>query len=235
MSSPLPSSSPLDRTFLTGLAGVATLLLIRHGKQRFPHRDHPAAADWVDPPLSDTGRRQAEAVGWALAREPIDAVYASPLIRALVTAQEVAKHHGLQPTVVPDLREVELFRDVPDGLNLTDVIGLEELQRVQERFVDERRWDVYPHGESSRVFRARVVPAVEDIAARHRGQRVVVACHSGVINGYLGYVLGLSEDMFFRPAHASVNRVLVGDGRRVVQSLNETHHLRQVDPDLVTL
>src|SRR5579884_3819556 len=69
--SPLPSSSPLDRTFLTNLPGVTTLLLIRHGKQHFPHRDKPVTSDWVDPPLSRTGLRQAETLGWALAAEPI--------------------------------------------------------------------------------------------------------------------------------------------------------------------
>jgi broad specificity phosphatase PhoE len=233
--SPLPSSSPLDRTFLTGLPDVTTLLLIRHGKQQFPHRDNPTAADWVDPPLSETGLRQAQAVGQALAAEPIDIVYASPLERALVTAQEVAKHHGLQPIVVADLREVELFRGLPDGAALTDLIGLDELRRLQERFIGERRWDIYPYSESSAEFRARIVPAIDEIVARHPGQRVVVACHSGVTNGYVGHVLGLSQDMFFRPAHASIHRVLAGHGRRVVQSLNEIHHLSAVDPALVTV
>jgi 2,3-bisphosphoglycerate-dependent phosphoglycerate mutase len=231
----MPSASPLDRTFLTNLPGVTTLLLIRHGKQRFPHRDKPVAADWVDPPLSDVGLRQAEAVGQALARESIDAVYSSPLDRALTTAWEVAKHHGLTPTVIADLREIELFRDIPEGKNVTDLIGYDELRRLQGRFIGERRWDVYPYSESSAEFRARVLPAIGEIAARHRGQRVAVACHSGVTNGYVARVLGLDQDMFFRPAHASVNRVLVGDGRRVVHSLNETHHLSEVDPALVTV
>ncbi|HEX3425648.1 MAG TPA: histidine phosphatase family protein [Acidimicrobiales bacterium] len=233
--SPLPSASPLDRTFLTGLPGVTTMLLIRHGKQLFPQRQRAVAADWVDPPLSDLGQRQAEALGWALAREAIDVVYASPLIRALTTAREVAKHHDLEPTIVDDLREVELFRELPDGKNLTDLIGIEELRRLQERFIVERRWDVYPFSESSAEFRARVIPAIDAIAARHPGQCVAVACHSGVTNGYVAHCLGLGEDMIFRAAHASVNRVLVGYDRRVVHSLNETHHLSQVDPALVTV
>jgi broad specificity phosphatase PhoE len=233
--SPLPTSSPLDRTFLTNLPGVTTLLLIRHGKQLFPHRDKPTTADWVDPPLSDTGLRQAQALGRALASEHIDVVYSSPLIRALRTAGEVAKHHGLQPTVVADLREIELFRDLPDGAALTDLIGLDELHRLQERFIEQRRWDIYPFSESSAEFRARIVPAIDEIVARHPGQRVAVACHSGVTNGYVSHALGLVEDMFFRPAHASVNRVLAGGARRVVHSLNETHHLTQVDPALLTV
>lgn len=234
--SPLPAASPLDRTFLTNLPGVTTVILVRHGKQHFPHRDNPTNADWVDPELSETGRRQADAVGRALAGEHIDAIYSSPLIRALATAREIARHHHpLEPQVVADLREVELFRDLANPTSLSELIGSDELRRLQERFIQERRWDIYPYSESSAAFRARVVPAIDAIAARHRGQRVVVACHSGVVNGYLAHALGLREDMFFRPAHASMNRVLADGDRRVVHSVNETHYLVAVDPRLVTV
>jgi probable phosphoglycerate mutase len=233
--SPLPAASPLDRTFLTNLPDVTTVILVRHGKQHFPQRDNPAPADWIDPQLSETGLLQAAAVGRALAGEHIDAVYSSPLIRALATAREIAGHHHLEPQVVADLREVELFRDLPDPTSLSELIGSEELRRLQQRFIHERRWDIYPYSESSGAFRARVIPAIDTIAAHHRGQRVVVACHSGVVNGYLGHALGLREDMFFRPAHASVSRVLAEGDRRVVHSLNETHHLSAVDPRLVTV
>ncbi|HEX3424535.1 MAG TPA: histidine phosphatase family protein [Acidimicrobiales bacterium] len=234
--SPLPAASPLDRTFLTNLPGVTTMILVRHGKQHFPHRDNPTNVDWVDPELSETGRRQADAVGRALAGEQIDAVYSSPLMRALATAREIARHHHhLEPQIVADLREVELFRDLPDPTALSALIGSDELRRLQERFIRERRWDVYPYSESSAAFRARVIPAVDAIAVRHRGERVVVACHSGVVNAYLGHTLGLREDMFFRPAHASVSRVLADGDRRVVHSLNETHHLAVLDPPLVTV
>lgn len=233
--SPQPAASPLDRTFLTNVSGVTTVILIRHGKQHFPVREKPTTADWVDPPLSPTGLRQAEAVGWGLASEHLDAVYSSPLQRALTTAHEVARHHGLEPQLVPDLREIELFRDVPEGAGLTDHIGRDELRRLQERFIRERRWDVYPYSESSAAFRARIVPAIDAIVADHPGQRVAVACHSGVTNGYVAHVLGLGEDMFFRPAHASITRVLAGGERRVVHSLNETHHLASVDPTIITV
>jgi probable phosphoglycerate mutase len=233
--SPQPAASPLDRTFLTNFPGVTTLLFIRHGKQHFAHRDNPTTADWVNPPLSAGGVRQAEAVGQALAGERVDVVYSSPLVRALATAQMVAGHHGLEPRVQGDLREIELFRDVPEGKSLTDQIGGDELRRLQEKFFHDRRWDVYPYSESGQAFRDRVVGAIDEIVARHPGQNVAVTCHSGVINCYLGQVLGVEQDMFFRPAHASVSRVLAGDGRRVVHSLNETHHLSQVDPLLVTV
>jgi probable phosphoglycerate mutase len=233
--SPLPSASPLDRTFLTNQPDVTTLILIRHGKQFFAVGSNPTPVDWVDPPLSGTGERQAEAVGRSLAGEHIDAVYCSPLARAQVTAQSVARHHGLTPTSEPGLREVEVFRDVPPGVAITDVLTAGQIEEMQDRFIQERRWDVYPYSESSAEFRPRVVAAIEAIVAAHPGQRVVVACHSGVINAYVGHVLGLPHDMTFRPAHASVTRVLAGGDRRVVHSLNETHHLVAADPELLTV
>jgi 2,3-bisphosphoglycerate-dependent phosphoglycerate mutase len=103
-----------------------------------------------------------------------------------------------------------------------------------ERFIRERRWDVYPYTGTSAEFRHRIVTVIEGILASHPAQTIVVACHGGVINAYVGHQLGLEEDMFFRPAHASVSRVLVGDRRRVLQSLNEIHPLAACDPALVT-
>ena len=79
-----------------------------------------------------------------------------------------------------------------------------------------------------------MVTIVEGIIASYAGARLAIVCHGGVINTYIGHLLGLDIDMFFRPAHASVNRVLVGDGRRVIHTLNEFHHLHSADPALVT-
>jgi probable phosphoglycerate mutase len=53
-----------------------------------------------------------------------------------------------------------------------------------------------------------------------------VVCHGGAINAYLAAKLGVASDMFFLPAHGSVTRVLASaDGRRVVESVNDRHHL----------
>ena len=57
------------------------------------------------------------------------------------------------------------------------------------------------------------------------GETIVIACHGGVINAYLAEVLGLVPDMFFRPYHASSHRMLFGQGRRVIETLNEDSYL----------
>jgi 2,3-bisphosphoglycerate-dependent phosphoglycerate mutase len=229
-----PPESPLDQAFLTNRAGVGRLILVRHGQQRWPEGPNPAASEWVDPPLSETGQRQAEIVGEALAGEEVDAVYCSHLERAHQTGRHIGRHFGIEPEVLNELREIELFRDLPHGKSVRDMAPEPVLRGMRERFVQERSWDVYPYSESSAELRHRVVTVIEGIAAMHAGATVVIACHGGVINAYIGHVLGIEQDMFFRPGHASVSRVLAGDGRRVVHSLNELHHLAEVDPRLVT-
>ena len=223
--------TPLDRAFLTASDGVTELILVRHGQQVWPDPTVATVSEWVDPPLSDTGRRQALAVGVALSRVRIDAVYSSRLLRAHDTGQAIAAHHAVEVQVVDDLREIETFRDLPQDSTPAAVLGELVLRGARERFVRHRTWDVYPGSEKNDEFRHRVVNVIEGIVAGHEGERVVVACHGGVINAYIGEVLGLSTAMFFRPAHASTHRVRAKGDVRALQSLNEVHHLvAETDP-----
>jgi broad specificity phosphatase PhoE len=179
----------------------------------------------IDPPLSELGESQARLVGMALSTERIDAVYASPLRRALETGRQIARHHRLEPTVLPDLREVHVFRDIPPEKRPTDVIDAQVLAGIRERMLHEKSWDVYPHSESSHEFRRRVINTIEGIIISHPGDRVVIACHGGVINAYVGHIIGSRYDMFFQPAHTSINLVAGGEGRRALHYLNNTQHL----------
>ena len=214
-----------DRAFLTGVEGVTELVFVRHGEQRAPENPNPSARETVDPPLSERGRRQARLVGERFSIERVDAVFASPLSRALETGREIARHHRLEPVIIPDLREVEVFRDVPPDQSIRDFFGVSLLVATRERMIRERKWDVYPLSESSHEFRKRTVNAVEAIIAQGEGKRVVIACHGGVINSYMAHICASSQDMFFRPAHTSVSIALAGEGIRALQSLNDVAHL----------
>ena len=127
--------------------------------------------------------------------------------------------------MLEDLREVEVFRDIPPDRLAVDFVGRQLLLGIRQRMLNEKSWDVYPYSESSFEFRKRTVNAIEGILATHPGERIVVACHGGVINAYIGHIIGVDYDMFFRPAHTSVNVVLAGHGLRALRSLNDVHHL----------
>jgi broad specificity phosphatase PhoE len=226
--------SVFDLAFLTGVQPVTELILIRHGEQHIPDPRSGPVGDMIDPPLSERGREQARLVGERFKGVPIDAVYSSNLQRANHTGRSVAEHQGLECVVVDDLREVEVFRDIPPERNAVEYVGRELLLGIRERMITEKSWDVYPYSESSFAFRKRTVNAIEGIVASNEGKRVVVACHGGVINAYVGHHLGIAQDMFFRPAHTAVNVVYAGQhGVRALQALGDVHHL-DGRPELVS-
>lgn len=223
--SPRPPSA-IDQAFLTNDPDVGHLVLVRHGQQQWPDAETSTTGDWVDPPLSGLGHRQADAVGRYLADEPVSAVYSSHLARAFDTGQAVVGHHEVELNVVPDLEEFRMFEHLPPEQRAIDTIGEQALEGIRGRFVQTLSWDAYPHSEPSLDFRRRIGYSIEGIMAHHPGETVVVACHGGVINVVVAQILGLEIDFLFRPAHASVHRVRFGNGRRVIESLNEHQFLR---------
>lgn len=224
----------MHETFLLAQSEASELCLVRHGQQQRPASAVFTPAEWVDAPLSELGRRQAEAVGRAFAADPVHVVVCSHLSRAHETARAIAAHHGLEPIVLPDLREVETYRDLKDGARPEDALPEAYWRGVQARFPTERRWDLVPFGESSAELRHRVVSTIEGLLAMYPAAHLVVVCHGGVINAYLAHLLGITEDMFFLPAHASVTRVRRLGQRRVLHSLNDRDHLAEGDEDLLT-
>jgi broad specificity phosphatase PhoE len=223
-----------DIAFLSGVEDVTEIVLVRHGQQDYDVNG--PVSELIDPPLSELGRQQARLVGMALSTQRVDHVYASPLQRALDTGAEIARHHRLEPIVLDDLREVGIFRDVPADRTPLDYIGRLALTGTRERMVREKSWDVYPFSESSFEFNKRVINAIEGIIAAHKGDRIVIACHGGVINAYTGYIIGSKYDMFFRPAHTSISIVAAGEhGIRALRSLNDIYHLRNAEGDFASV
>ena len=223
-------SVDLGSSFLTQLDGVCEVLLVRHGEQVLA--TNMAMADAVDAPLSDLGRRQAAAVGERLATHDIDAVYSSTLQRARDTAVVIADRHALTVTEVEDLAEIHLWRDIPQDRGLLDALDPAELRRILKEGNRTQRWDAYPYSEPREIFRDRVVAAIDSILVRHTGHRVVVACHGGVINGYIAHAFASSLDTPCTLHHTSITTVrAMGDLRRVVQ-VNDHAHVRSFQTEL---
>ena len=195
------------------------LLFIRHALPlRVEGFEGPA-----DPELSEAGQHQARHLAEYLAFERIHAVFASPLRRAIQTAEPVAA------------QAVDRGRPSPTGSPSTT-----GRPRSTSRSSSSRRrvcpgWQDVLTGDAQRTagvdpheFRAGVVDAVEAIIAAHPGEKVAAVCHGGVINAYLTHILGIADPSgFFYPNYTSIHRIAAArSGERSVLSLNETCHLR---------
>ena len=193
------------------------IVLVRHG---LPLRVE-LETGIADPELAAEGHEQAAKMAAYLGVEDVEAVYVSPLRRALETARPLSKLLGLEAVVSEGVAEFDR--------NSREYVPVEEL-----RATNDPRWEKLLRGEWDGVdedpslFKARVVATVEDMIARHPGGRVVVVCHGGVINQYLAHVLGIETHIgFFYPKYTSIHRVMAArSGQRSIVSINEASHLR---------
>ena len=194
------------------------LLLIRHA---LPIRVEGEEGTAADPELADLGHEQARALADYLGGEHIDALYVSPMRRAVQTAEPVAAKLGLEPIYDDELAEFDRQSHF--------YIPIEELKEEKDERWDDLisgRWG--PDGEvDPQTFKSVVVEAVERVIAANRGKVVAVVCHGGVINAYFAHMLNLEFPMFFEPAYTSISRVLASSGgQRQVKSINEHAHVR---------
>jgi probable phosphoglycerate mutase len=223
-------SVDLGSSFLTSLEGVCEILLVRHGEQGFV--PNMALSEGVDAPLTELGRRQAEAVGTRLADQTIDAVYTSTMQRARDTGLAIAGHHDLTITEMEELVEIHLWRDLPQDKGLVEALGEDELRRIMREANRSRRWDSYPHAEPREEFRARVTNSIDQIMADHVGQRVVVACHGGVINAYLAHLFESELDNVCTIHHTSITTVRGMDELRRTVQVNDHEHVRSFQTEI---
>src|SRR6478672_11842909 len=116
---PAPATSPERQGTL--------LLLVRHGETPTTGMVLPGRAPGLH--LSDLGRAQAERVAERLAGLSVDAVYSSPLERAMETADPTAARAGLE--VKQDAGLLECDFGEWTGASLAELVGLPQWQTVQ--------------------------------------------------------------------------------------------------------
>lgn len=210
-------SEVLSRGDADDRAHPMELILIRHA---LPVR-REVLEGAADPELSEDGLAQARHLADYLGVEPIHAIYASPMRRAVQTAAPLAARLGLQVTIVDDVAEYDRLSSA--------YIPVEELKATNDPRWQQMLDDEWADRDETRTeFADRIQAAIEAIVAEHRSQNVAIVCHGGVINAYLARVLGTPDSAgFFYPNYTSIHRVVAGaKGQRQIISVNETPHLR---------
>jgi broad specificity phosphatase PhoE len=201
------------------------ILLVRHGQSegnaegRFG--GHTAT------PLSARGRRQARRAARALASEKITAIYSSDLLRAVQTAEPLAKLTGLE------IKRTTAFRErsvgVMEGLTFEEAAAShpEQYAALIRRDFEH----VILGGESYRQMLDRASAKLDHAIEQHRGGRICVFSHTGTICILTLHLMGALDAPELRPVwikttNCGITRIeLRSDGFVRILAVNDTRHL----------
>lgn len=172
---------------------MPTLLLIRHGENDYV-KTGKMAGRIPGVHLNERGKKQAEALGEALKDVPIKAIYASPLERAMETAQPIANSHKLKINQEPDLMDTLIGKWQGRSwkiLRLTKAWKI--VQNAPSRFR-------FPEGESFPECQMRIVNVLERVIQKHNKPQDVIAVvfHADPIKLAVAHFLGMPLDHFQR-------------------------------------
>lgn len=146
-----------------------------------------------DVALTDLGREQSLFFAQSLSDKDLRAVYCSDLQRCRTGAEAIAAFHGLQPTEVLALRELNIGKW--EGLTWKE-IQRRWPEEWQGRLDDLVHFQV-PDGESLQQLASRVRPVVAKIVSRHRGEEIAVVAHGGVNRVILLDAIGAPLERLF--------------------------------------
>jgi probable phosphoglycerate mutase len=196
--------------------------LVRHGETEWNAENRFCGR--TDVPLSEAGRRQAKSLAERLKPIPFEALYSSPLARALETACLISESSGLEPIL--DERLVELDYGQWEGRTLAEI-----MKNHPEAF---QAWDANPAqvappgGESGLEAQQRVVSFLVSLVARHPQGHVLVVLHKTVCRLAICHALGMPPSEYRRRlivdnAALSIIRARPYDWQLI--TFNDTSHL----------
>jgi 2,3-bisphosphoglycerate-dependent phosphoglycerate mutase len=212
------------------LREATRILAIRHGETAW--NAEMRMQGQLNTPLNDVGRWQADRLAAAIGDEPIDAIYASDLDRAMYTALPLARAVGRSVVAEPGLRE-RAFGDF-EGLLYAEIECRWPEQAMRWRMRDP---SFGPQGgESLDAFNQRCIQTAERLIAGHGGHTIVWVTHGGVLDCLYRSAarLALDAERTWSLGNAAVNRLLHADQGLMLVGWGDNRHLAASDPDAST-
>ena len=202
---------------------MTRLLLVRHGNTTL----NSAERFWgqTDVALSEEGTWQAEQLRDRLAGDTIDTIYASPLSRALTTAEIIALPHQREIIPCPELREID-FGEI-EGLAYAE---------INERYPDFARqladWHArprFPGGESHDELNQRVLQFLPRLEQHHTGETVLIVAHSGPLRLMICNIMQMAMHYWrqLRMGLASLSVLDTYPQGAILNRLNDISHLEK--------
>lgn len=199
-----------------------TVLLIRHGETEWNTLGKFQGC--TDIALSEDGIKQAELLKNRL-KEDFDYIYTSPLSRAFETANILASGTDKEVTVAPEIREINFGEW--EGLTIHEIA--EKYPEVFKAWRTDKT-ESYICGGDSSIHNAanRAEKCILDIVSKHKGEKIAIVAHGGIIKAGLMGIFGWDMTMYHKMAlgNTCINTLTFDDNLKpVLVALNDTNHL----------
>lgn len=209
------------------MSSKTRVVLVRHGQTAWNREARFRGR--ADLPLDGFGQSQAQATGrYVLERWAVDAVYASPLQRALQTGAAIADAHGLSVRPFQGLLDIDFGEWEGRSVEHVEESHPELLQAWLETPHTVR----FPDGETLDQVRDRVLAGLDELTERHAGGCVGMVGHTVVNRVLLCAVLGLGNEHFWRLQQETCAVNVFDrddDGLFTLVLLNDTCHLQDLE------
>lgn len=202
---------------------MTQIILARHGETEWNVSE--IFRGRADIELSENGKRQAVLLAEYLSDAKIDAVYSSPLRRALTTAEEITGYHNLKVRIGSSLIDFDYGRW--QGLSLKQV--RDRFPALYATWISHPDRVTMPGGESLDDVRERAAIMVDEVIARHNGTVVLVA-HRVVNKVLICALLGLDNSRFWqiRQDTGGITTFNYENERFILTGHNDTSFLRSL-------
>ncbi|EKQ58237.1 MULTISPECIES: histidine phosphatase family protein [unclassified Clostridium] len=199
-----------------------TVLLIRHGETEWNTLGKFQGC--TDIALSDEGIKQAKLLKDRLDGN-FDYIYSSPLSRALETSKILAEDSNKEVIVAPEIREINFGEW--EGLTIKEIS--EKYPEIFKAWRTDKRESYICGGDASIKNAAnRASKCILDIVSKHKGKKIVIVAHGGIIKAGLIGIFEWDMTMYHKIAlgNTCINLITFNDELKpAIVSINDTNHL----------
>ncbi|HPD56569.1 MAG TPA: histidine phosphatase family protein [Smithellaceae bacterium] len=195
------------------------LILIRHGETSWNKEGRVQGTSDIE--LSDEGIKQARLLAISLKAQKIDAIHASPLKRAMQTAQIINEYHSLEIQNHQEL--IEMNQGDFEGLSFKELMN--DKKDFLKQWISNPAAVKMPNGESLAELQTRAWQAMEKIIAA--GKNSLIVSHNFTIAAILCRLRDISLDEFRRTCVDTASKTVVSmeKDKVIIDPLNDRSHL----------
>lgn len=174
--------------------------------------------------LNEKGQLQAQRLAERFKNVTLNAIYSSPLDRALQTAERIAR------SVKLEVRKSEAANEINFGDWTGQTFECLSSDRRWRHFNNYRSMTMIPSGESFLEVQNRIVKEIGTLAEQHGNARIAIVSHADVIRSAVAYFAATPIDLIdrFEILPCSVSVVAVNDDNATLLTINNMGELSQL-------